>query len=94
MIIVELLNWYFGADGPAWLRLPLFRVFPQFGAMILNQPFTSQQPSADFSRSAHVLGWIYHFSGPAALARNIALKRLRGERLLRRYDWLYDWRPD
>ena len=46
------------------------------------------------ARESRNNGWIYHFSGPAALARNIALKRLRGERLLRRYDWLYDWRPD
>ena len=53
---------YANQIGPAWLRLPLFKVFPQFGAMILNQPFTSQQSSADFSLSAHIVGWIYHFS--------------------------------
>src|SRR5438874_3622959 len=26
--------------GPAWARLPLFKVFPRFGALILGQPFT------------------------------------------------------
>src|SRR5438876_309493 len=48
--------------GPAWLRLPLFKVFPQFGAMILNEPFTSQQSASEFSLSSHIVGWIYHFS--------------------------------
>src|SRR5258708_4208197 len=40
------LPWVLGfADGigPAWLRLPLFRVFPRFGAMILGQAFTPRQ---------------------------------------------------
>lgn len=32
----------------------------------------------------------YHL-GPLAFARNIALKAIGGERLLRRYDWLYGW---
>src|SRR6267142_610173 len=33
------LPWVIGAMeqiGPTWLRLPLFKVFPQFGAMIVN----------------------------------------------------------
>jgi salicylate hydroxylase len=38
-------------------------------------------------------GRVYHFKGPAAFARDIALKLMGGRRLLRRYDWLYDWRP-
>ena len=38
-------------------------------------------------------GTVYHLRGPAALVRNLALGTLSGERLLRRYDWLYDWRP-
>ena len=48
--------------GPAWLRLPLFKVFPRFGAMILGQPFTAQQTDSQFSLTAHVVGWVYHFS--------------------------------
>jgi hypothetical protein len=48
--------------GPQWLRLPLFRVFPRFGAMILGQPFTTQTPDSQFTLTAHLLGWIYHFS--------------------------------
>jgi salicylate hydroxylase len=46
------------------------------------------------ARESRNNGWAYHLSGPAAAARNIALRRLSGERLLTRYDWLYDWRPD
>lgn len=34
----------------------------------------------------------YHLGGPAALARDAALRSLGGKRLLARYDWLYDWR--
>ncbi|HEY2083705.1 MAG TPA: hypothetical protein VGI88_13055 [Verrucomicrobiae bacterium] len=35
--------------------LPLFKVFPQFGAMILGQTDAS-------SLAANVIGWLYHFS--------------------------------
>ena len=30
----------------------------------------------------------------SALARNLAMRWLGGDRLRARYDWLYDWRPD
>jgi hypothetical protein len=59
------LPWVLGfADGigPAWLRLPLFRVFPRFGAMILGQSFAAGQPDAQFTLAAHLVGWAYHFS--------------------------------
>jgi salicylate hydroxylase len=46
------------------------------------------------AKESHFNGVTYHLSGPAALVRNIALKRLSGEKLLTRYDWLYDWRPE
>lgn len=36
----------------------------------------------------------YHMSGAAALARNVAMQMMGGERLRARYDWIYDWRPD
>jgi hypothetical protein len=39
-------------------QMPLFKVFPRFGAMILGQPV--EQP--DYSLAAHLVGWIYHFS--------------------------------
>src|SRR3954471_2585514 len=71
--------------GPAWLRLPLFKVFPQFGAMILNQPFTSAQPSKDFSPAAHVIGWIYHFSN--GLTFGIMYMALIGDAIKRSWLW-------
>jgi len=37
-------------------------------------------------------GKLYHLSWPAALARNLSLRAMGGERLRARYDWLYDWR--
>lgn len=59
------LPWVIGAVdhvGPQWLRLPLFKVFPRFGAMILGMPFTRSQTDSQFPLAVHVVGWIYHFS--------------------------------
>ena len=40
-------------------------------------------------------GRIYGMSGPEALARNLVMRAMGGERLRARYDWLYDWHaPD
>jgi hypothetical protein len=39
-------------------QMPLYIVFPRFGAMILNQPLDQ----ATYPLSAHIVGWIYHFS--------------------------------
>ncbi|MGH6840282.1 MAG: FAD-dependent monooxygenase, partial [Methylocella sp.] len=33
---------------------------------------------------------IYHFAGPAALLRDLALRALGPQKMLARYDWLYD----
>ncbi|MBV9426268.1 MAG: FAD-dependent monooxygenase [Bradyrhizobiaceae bacterium] len=38
-------------------------------------------------------GRVYHLKRSAALVRDLGLKIMGGNRLLRRYDWLYDWRP-
>ncbi len=35
----------------------------------------------------------YHMSGLAAIARNLGLKAIGGERMANRYNWIYDWRP-
>ena len=43
-------------------------------------------------REARRNGERYHLSGVRAVARNIALRAMGGERLLRRYDWLYGWK--
>jgi salicylate hydroxylase len=49
--------------------------------------------AARAQRRARRNGRAYHLKGPAAFARDLALKVTGGNRLLRRYDWLYDWRP-
>ena len=48
--------------------------------------------TARVARESQRNGLLYHLSGPAVLARNLALQRLSGDRLMQRYDWLYDWR--
>jgi salicylate hydroxylase len=35
----------------------------------------------------------YHLTGMPAVLRNILMRTLGGARLLRHYDWIYDWRP-
>src|ERR1051326_6210638 len=43
-------------------QMPLFKVFPRFGALILGQPV--EQTS--YSLRTNLLGWAYHFSNGAA----------------------------
>jgi salicylate hydroxylase len=38
-------------------------------------------------------GVIFHLSGPAAFARNLAMRALSGERVMAGYDWVYGWQP-
>ena len=50
--------------------------------------------TARVQAAARTNGQMYHLSGPAALVRDLALRTiLGGELMLRRYDWIYDWRP-
>ncbi len=42
-------------------------------------------------RSARQTGSIYH-RGADAFVRDVAMRMLGGERLLQRYDWIYEWR--
>ncbi|WOH79171.1 FAD-dependent monooxygenase [Bradyrhizobium sp. BEA-2-5] len=43
-------------------------------------------------RLARQQGRIYHLRGPAAIARDLAIRALGPERMLARQDWIYDWR--
>jgi hypothetical protein len=43
---------------------PLFKVFQQFGQMLLGE---SGPPFGEPTRAAYILGWLYHFSNGAAL---------------------------
>jgi salicylate hydroxylase len=45
-------------------------------------------------REARRNSWGYHLAGPLGFARNAVFGMLGGETLLRRYDWLYGWRPE
>ena len=43
-------------------------------------------------RAARQQGRIYHLAGPAADARDLAIKLMGPERMLARQHWIYDWR--
>src|SRR5262249_26380560 len=61
--------------------MPLFKVFPRFGAMILGQPL--EQPS--YSAAAQVLGWIYHFSNGATFG--VMYVAMVGDAARRHWAW-------
>jgi hypothetical protein len=65
-------------------QMPLFKVFPRFGALILGEPL--EQPS--YSLAAHLIGWAYHFSNGATFG--VMFAALVGE-ASRRYGggWLW-----
>jgi hypothetical protein len=71
--------------GPEWLRLPLFKVFPRFGAMILNQPFDAAMTDSQFTLAAHLIGWIYHFSN--GIAFGVMYMALVGDASRRSWLW-------
>ncbi len=35
----------------------------------------------------------YHLGGLSGFGRDLVLRTIGGERLLRNYDWIYGWRP-
>jgi salicylate hydroxylase len=43
-------------------------------------------------RTARHSGRIYHLTGPAAYARDLAIRAMGPKRMLARQDWIYDWR--
>jgi salicylate hydroxylase len=44
-------------------------------------------------RAARRNGAVYHHAGAKAAMRNLYMRAVGGQGLLRRYDWLYGWRP-
>src|SRR3954464_10926498 len=57
-----------GLDRVGIPQMPLFKVFPRFGALILGQ---SSEQSA-YSLGAQLLGWAYHFSNGATFGVMLA----------------------
>ena len=49
--------------------------------------------TARIQRAARRNGRIYHMGGAEAFLRTLALIAMGGNRMLRRYDWLYGWKP-
>jgi salicylate hydroxylase len=47
---------------------------------------------ARVQRAARQAGRIYHLMGPAASARDLAIRAMGAQRMLARQDWIYDWR--
>jgi salicylate hydroxylase len=47
---------------------------------------------ARVQRIARKQGRIYHYAGPLALARDLAIRAMGPRRMLARQNWIYDWR--
>lgn len=58
-----------------------------------NYERARQARTARVQRTARKNGGIYHMDGTQTLARDLVLRVSGGGAMLRRYDWLYDWRP-
>jgi hypothetical protein len=61
--------------------MPLFKVFPGFGAMLLGEPANQ----AHYSLAAHLLGWAYHFSNGATFG--VMYTAATGEPSRRHWAW-------
>jgi salicylate hydroxylase len=49
--------------------------------------------TAKTQRAARRNGAVYHMGGAKTFLRMLALIAMGGDRLIRRYDWLYGWKP-
>src|SRR5262245_26057460 len=61
--------------------LPLFKVFPRFGAMVLGQPIEQ----SSYSLAAQIIGWLYHFSNGATFG--VMYLALIGDARRRHWSW-------
>jgi 2-polyprenyl-6-methoxyphenol hydroxylase-like FAD-dependent oxidoreductase len=52
-----------------------------------------QRRTARVQKSARRNGTIYHMGGAEAFLRGLALMAMGGNRVIKRYDWLYGWKP-
>jgi salicylate hydroxylase len=65
---------------------------PSIPAVLQRYARLRRSRVAQVQRAARQAGRIYHLSGPAALARDLAIKAIGAKRMLARQDWIYDWR--
>jgi hypothetical protein len=61
--------------------MPLFKVFPGFGALLLGQPANQER----YTLAAHLLGWAYHFSNGVTFG--VMYTAAVGEPSRRRWVW-------
>lgn len=69
-----------------------FERAPTVEAGLASYGATRRPRATRVQKEARAQAIVYHLGGPAALARDLALRALGGRRLLARYDWLYDTR--
>ncbi len=62
------------------------------GAALRGYESTRRHRVARVQNASRRQGRIYGMTGPEALIRNFAMQAMGGEKLLSRYDWLYNWR--
>jgi len=75
-------------EDAAALAVALSRQGP-IAARLAAYSLARQARALRVQEAARNLGRVYHLAGPAALARDIAMRALGPTRLLARYDWLY-----
>jgi salicylate hydroxylase len=82
-----------GIEDAAVLAQCLARGRDDIARAMRSYERTRRRRVARVQREARRNAWRYHLAGPLGLARNTVLGRMGGEKLLARYDWLYDWKP-
>jgi salicylate hydroxylase len=81
-------------EDAAVLAACLARTPDDAPAALRNYENKRQKRTARAQIAARRNGTVYHMGGAEAFLRALALVAMRGTGLLRRYDWLYCWRPD
>jgi salicylate hydroxylase len=66
---------------------------PEIAVAMRNYEAKRRPRTADIQRGARINGALYHLGWPAAHLRNRFLATIGAESFLRRYDWIYDWKP-
>ncbi|MFO1148564.1 MAG: FAD-dependent monooxygenase [Alsobacter sp.] len=62
------------------------------GALVLYESLRRDR-AARVQDAARTNGRRYHMAAPLSMARDFVLRQMGGEGLLRRYGWIYEWKP-